>query len=66
MPNPRQILDKAPLCLRNWVYLLKKIEDLTSSNYRRIGNFLLKFLTHFSVTNVYKGIFEFFLFCLDL
>ena len=37
-------------------YLSKKLKTLTSSNYRRVYYFLLKFCTRFHLTNVYKRV----------
>ena len=47
-------------------FLSKKLKTLTSSNYHRVQYFLLKLLTRFLLTNVYKRVFGFSLFCIDL
>ena len=45
--------------------LSENLKILTSSNYPTVQYFLLKLCTRFLLTNVYKRVCGFFLFCLD-
>ena len=47
-------------------YLSEKFKILTSSNYRRVKDFLQKFCTRSRLSNVHKWVCGIFLFCLDL
>ena len=48
-------------------YLSEKFKTLTSSNYLKVYNFLLKLSTRLCLTNVHKRMYGIFLkFCLDL
>ena len=42
-------------------YFSEKLKIFTSSNYHKVEYFLLRFCTFFSLTNVYKRVFEIFL-----
>ena len=46
--------------------LSEKLKTLTSSNYHRVQYFLPKLRTRFLFTNVFKRVFEIFLFRFDL
>ena len=46
--------------------LSENLKNFTSSNYPRVEYFSLKLRTLSLLTNVYKNVFEFFKFCLDL
>ena len=50
-------------------FLSENLKTLTSSNYHRVGAYsylLLNFCTLFLLNNVYKSMFNFFIFSLDL
>ena len=46
--------------------LSENLKTLTSSNYPTVQYFLLKLRTRLLLTNIYKRVVGFFLFCLDL
>ena len=68
MRNATQKFRQGPIVFEKPGFLSEKLKTLTSSNYHRVQQFLLKLRTRFLLTNIYKSVFGifFFLFCLDL
>ena len=66
MQNPIQKFRQSSLVFEKPGILSEKLKTLTSSKYDRAQYILLKLRTDFLLTNVYKRVFGFFLFCLDL
>ena len=66
MKNPTQKFRQSSIVLEKLSLLLGNLETLTSTNYRGVEYFLLKFSTCFLLLNVYKRVLGFFLFCLNL
>ena len=66
MQNPIQNRDKSSIISEKPGILAENLKTLISSNYPRVQYFLLKLVTQFLLTNVYKNVFGIFLFCLDL
>ena len=66
MQNPIQKFKQSSTALEKPGTLFENLKTLTSSNYPAVQYFLLKLCTRFLLTNFYKRVFEFSLFCLDL
>ena len=66
MRNPILKFRQSSTVLEKPGFLSEKLKTLTSSNCHRVQQFLLKLRTSFLLTNVYKRVSGFFLFCLDL
>ena len=66
MQNPIHKFRKSSVISENPGYFSEKFKTLTSSNYRNIYYFLLKFCKRFLLKMSTKGCLGFFLFCLDL
>ena len=66
MQNPIQNFRKSSIAFEKPGILSENLKTLTSSNYPIVQYFLLKFRTRLLLTNVYKSVWDFFLFCLDL
>ena len=66
MQNPAQKFRQSSIVFKKPGILSENFKTLTNSNYPIIQHILLKLRTHFLLTNVYRRVFEIFLFCLDL
>ena len=66
MQNPIQKFRQNSIVFKKPGILSENLKTLMSSNYPTVQYFLLKLCTRFLLTNVYKRVCGFFLFCLDL
>ena len=66
MQNTIQKFRQSSIVFEKPGILSENLKTLTSSNYPTVQYFLLKLRTHFLLTNAYKRVCGFFLFCLDL
>ena len=66
MQNLIQKLRQSSIVFEKPGILSENLKTLTSSNHPIVQYFLLKLRTRFLLTNVYKRVAGFFLFCLDL